>query len=193
MEVQDTKSLNAKASCFAGISTSRDGPWTGHWTSATRRCISFHLENMVHGLKAPLCKINAKALLFRCTKPTLRPSHMRQLLRSYRQYHHPPINSPRAIATKSHEIDKPFEEEELPDYESELFYPVNIGDTINLRYHVIGKLGFGANSTVWFCRDLSYGTDILLALRYDRLTHHIETTSMLCCRWKCTHAHLRGK
>jgi hypothetical protein len=47
-----------------------------------------------------------------------------------------------------------FEEETLPYYDSEEFYPVHIGEVFQQRYQVIGKLGFGANSTVWFCRDL---------------------------------------
>lgn len=47
-----------------------------------------------------------------------------------------------------------FEEESLPDYDPEDFYPARLGDKIKSRYHVIGKLGYGANSTVWFCRDL---------------------------------------
>jgi hypothetical protein len=139
--------------------------------------------------KSSQFKVKVIALLLRCTIPSLRPSHTRQLLRSGRPYrnpainrlfHIPSINSPRASATESYETDKPFEEERLPDYEPEQFYPVNVGDTINSRYDVIGKLGFGANSTVWFCRDLSYGTDTLLVLRYDRLTRNLETASMLC-------------
>ncbi|KAM0701787.1 hypothetical protein Q7P35_010696 [Cladosporium inversicolor] len=79
-------------------------------------------------------------------------------------YHTPSINSPRGIATKSLETNKPLEEERLPGYEPEQFYPVNTGDTINSRYHVIGKLGFGANSTVWFCRDLSNNKYIVLKM-----------------------------
>lgn len=47
-----------------------------------------------------------------------------------------------------------FEEECLPDYHPEQFYPVRLGDVIQARYRVIGKLGYGANSTVWLCRDL---------------------------------------
>lgn len=34
------------------------------------------------------------------------------------------------------------------------FYPVHLGEVIKARYRVIGKLGYGANSTVWLCRDL---------------------------------------
>ena len=35
-----------------------------------------------------------------------------------------------------------------------MFYPVCIGEVFEDRYQVLGKLGFGSNSTVWFCRDL---------------------------------------
>lgn len=58
--------------------------------------------------------------------------------------------------------DKPLEEETLPDYEPEQFYPVHIGERLGSRYDVIGKLGFGANSTVWFCRDIKYSRHLSL-------------------------------
>jgi hypothetical protein len=45
------------------------------------------------------------------------------------------------------------EEETLPGYDPDDFYPVRLGDLLASRYRVIGKLGYGANSTVWFCRD----------------------------------------
>ncbi|EZF36125.1 serine/threonine-protein kinase [Trichophyton mentagrophytes] len=47
-----------------------------------------------------------------------------------------------------------FEEEYMPGYEKGLFYPVQIGQVFSSRYQVLSKLGYGANSTVWFCRDL---------------------------------------
>lgn len=46
------------------------------------------------------------------------------------------------------------EEEQLPFYEPEQYFPVQIGEVFESRYQVIGKLGFGAYSTVWLCRDL---------------------------------------
>lgn len=46
------------------------------------------------------------------------------------------------------------EEETLPSYEPSHYYPVKIGDVYQSRYQVIGKLGYGAHSTVWLCRDL---------------------------------------
>ena len=50
--------------------------------------------------------------------------------------------------------DVPVEEETLPHYEAEQYFPVHIGDTFNARYRVIGKLGFGAYSTSWLCHDV---------------------------------------
>jgi hypothetical protein len=46
------------------------------------------------------------------------------------------------------------EEEELPTYVPEHYYPVAIGEVFNSRYQVVSKLGFGISSTVWLCRDL---------------------------------------
>ncbi|PYI04299.1 kinase domain-containing protein [Aspergillus sclerotiicarbonarius CBS 121057] len=46
------------------------------------------------------------------------------------------------------------EEEDLPSYNVENFYPVYIGQVFNSRYQVVSKLGYGASSTVWLCRDL---------------------------------------
>jgi hypothetical protein len=48
------------------------------------------------------------------------------------------------------------EEESVPGYKAESFYPVTIGDVFNSRYQVLAKLGFGTASTVWLCRDLAY-------------------------------------
>ncbi|KAI9698895.1 MAG: hypothetical protein M1820_007316 [Bogoriella megaspora] len=46
------------------------------------------------------------------------------------------------------------EEEAMPGYKAEHYYPVTIGEVFDNRYQTIGKLGYGAASTVWFCRDL---------------------------------------
>jgi hypothetical protein len=50
------------------------------------------------------------------------------------------------------------EEETVPNYCPERFYPVRIGEVLSSRYQVVGKLGFGTTSTVWLARDLKYGT-----------------------------------
>lgn len=49
--------------------------------------------------------------------------------------------------------DDPIEEETLPRYCPQRYYPVHIGDTFNHRYLIIAKLGYGASSTVWLARD----------------------------------------
>ncbi|KAK6716980.1 hypothetical protein SNK05_000181 [Fusarium graminearum] len=46
------------------------------------------------------------------------------------------------------------EEETLPDYLPARYYPVNIGEVFADRYQVVGKLGYGAGSTVWLANDL---------------------------------------
>ncbi|EFE32740.1 protein kinase, putative [Trichophyton benhamiae CBS 112371] len=46
------------------------------------------------------------------------------------------------------------EEEELPEYIAEDFYPVYIGDVLASKYRIVAKLGFGSTSTIWLCRDV---------------------------------------
>lgn len=48
----------------------------------------------------------------------------------------------------------PIEEESIPTYRPDKFYPVHIGEIFNHRYQVVGKLGYGSSATVWLCRDL---------------------------------------
>jgi hypothetical protein len=47
-----------------------------------------------------------------------------------------------------------YEEEKLKWYTPENFYPVRIWEVFDKRYQVVGKLGYGAYSTVWLCRHL---------------------------------------
>lgn len=46
------------------------------------------------------------------------------------------------------------EEETLPTFVPEHYYPVAIGEVFQSRYQIVSKLGFGISSTVWLCRDL---------------------------------------
>lgn len=46
------------------------------------------------------------------------------------------------------------EEERGPWYTSTTFYPAKIGEVLQSRYQIVGKLGYGGYSTVWLCRDL---------------------------------------
>jgi non-specific serine/threonine protein kinase len=47
-----------------------------------------------------------------------------------------------------------FEEETLPTYCPEKYYPVRQGEVFHDRYQIIAKLGYGVTLTVWFSRDL---------------------------------------
>ncbi|PTU19731.1 hypothetical protein P175DRAFT_0503248 [Aspergillus ochraceoroseus IBT 24754] len=74
------------------------------------------------------------------------------------------------------------EEERMPAYDRGLFYPVKLGDVFVSRYQVLSKLGFGASSTVWFCRDLREHRYIALKIyiqgaedREVRVLKHLST------------------
>ncbi|KAM0812501.1 hypothetical protein AB5N19_12492 [Seiridium cardinale] len=56
------------------------------------------------------------------------------------------------------------EEETFPDYVASRYYPAHIGETFEDRYQIVGKLGFGASSTVWLARDLSHRRHVVLKL-----------------------------
>ncbi|PWY95405.1 kinase-like protein [Aspergillus sclerotioniger CBS 115572] len=81
---------------------------------------------------------------------------MKPFHRLGRFFRRPP--SPRRISTSSNfpvlDPATKIEEERMPAYERGLFYPVKYGDVFESKYQVLSKLGFGANSTVWLCRDL---------------------------------------
>lgn len=63
------------------------------------------------------------------------------------------------------------EEETIPGYIAGRYYPTRIGEILKDRYQIVGKLGFGASSTVWLARDMDYR-------RYVTLKIFIKSTSM---------------
>jgi len=48
------------------------------------------------------------------------------------------------------------EEELTTHYEHKKYCRVRIGDILGKRYHILGKLGYGQVSTVWFARNVEY-------------------------------------
>lgn len=46
----------------------------------------------------------------------------------------------------------------MPDYVASRYYPARIGEIFKDRYQIVGKLGFGASSTVWLARDMKRGS-----------------------------------
>jgi hypothetical protein len=61
---------------------------------------------------------------------------------------------PRFLSTKINAPSELFEEERLPWYSHDQFYPVRTGEVLDSSFKVIGKLGYGAYSTAWLCRDI---------------------------------------
>ncbi|KAE8134921.1 kinase-like protein [Aspergillus pseudotamarii] len=68
-----------------------------------------------------------------------------------------PLEKARSLPTdgfKNIETSQLVEEEELPDYRADRFYPVRLGGIFQKRYQIVAKLGFGTSSTTWLARDL---------------------------------------
>ncbi|KAK5709190.1 hypothetical protein LTR17_020014 [Elasticomyces elasticus] len=68
------------------------------------------------------------------------------------------------------------EEETLPNYRADRYYPVHIGQVFDSRYRVVGKLGYGTASTVWLCRDSHAEKTTYRAVKVyvNSLKHHRE-------------------
>ena len=49
---------------------------------------------------------------------------------------------------------KLIEEETLPKYNPNAFYPARFDEVLNDRYQIEAKLGYGITATVWLARDL---------------------------------------
>ncbi|KAF2456099.1 protein kinase [Lineolata rhizophorae] len=93
--------------------------------------------------------------------------------------HFPPIPPVRTTASRPRSPPRKFaesgfvqlnvaekiEEEDIPGYNPEDYYPARIGDVFESRYQLVSKLGFGVNSTVWLCRDLLEHRYLTLKLR----------------------------
>ncbi|PYI29996.1 kinase-like protein [Aspergillus indologenus CBS 114.80] len=88
------------------------------------------------------------------------PRLISQLVCQRRKMATAPLSQPREFPTSGFGVLDPsrdFEEETLPGYRKERYYPVRIGEVFQSRYQVVTKLGFGSSSTVWLCRDLHDG------------------------------------
>ncbi|KAM9785581.1 SRSF protein kinase 3 [Neosynchiropus ocellatus] len=66
------------------------------------------------------------------------------------------------------------EQEDPTDYCKGGYYPVQIGDLFNGRYHVVRKLGWGHFSTVWLCWDLQKKRFVALKV-VKSAPHYTET------------------
>lgn len=55
---------------------------------------------------------------------------------------------------KNIKLDEPVEEEELPGYSADWFYPIRLGEVFQDHYQILEKLGLGVLSATWLARDL---------------------------------------
>lgn len=62
--------------------------------------------------------------------------------------------SPHAAQADTISAFKQVEEETLPNYTVNAFYPARIDEVLHDRYQIVAKLGFGVTATVWLARDL---------------------------------------
>ena len=104
-----------------------------------------------------------RSISFRFLRPVLanRTTYMRcrpvSSGRWLRNTHGRSISPPRQVAADGPRVlDEKFEEENWGWYSADAFYPVQIGETLQSRYQVLGKLGYDAYSTSWLGYDLQY-------------------------------------
>lgn len=103
-------------------------------------------------------------LAFRNTYLTYIYLSMKRMFRiSPRRFHwktapqisHRQFSSFRYMYASKTDFTRPLLEEETLDcYSPDQFYPVAVGEVLNSSYRVVGKLGYGAQATVWLCRDV---------------------------------------
>ena len=65
------------------------------------------------------------------------------------------------------------EDEGLDDYKKGGYHPVFVGETLNDRYVVLQKLGWGHFSTVWLCRDIKFSTYVAIKIQKSA-SHYLE-------------------
>ncbi|EFR00911.1 CMGC/CLK protein kinase [Nannizzia gypsea CBS 118893] len=70
------------------------------------------------------------------------------------------------------------EEETIPDYITSRYYPTRIGEDIERRYQVVGKLGYGATSRSFWVEELQTTCYTCSRRRYVTLKIFITSTSM---------------
>ncbi|VUC31591.1 unnamed protein product [Clonostachys rosea] len=63
------------------------------------------------------------------------------------------------------------EEERLPFYERQNYYPMRIGQVVEERFQVVAKLGYGTTSTVWLSRNLITRDYWVLKVYVNSLQH----------------------
>ncbi|KAJ5787427.1 kinase-like domain-containing protein [Penicillium paradoxum] len=76
-------------------------------------------------------------------------------------------SKPRVFPTSGFELIDPsskIEEETLPTYSPERYYPVQQGEIFDNRYQALSKLGYGVTSTAWLACDLVDSSYVVLKI-----------------------------
>ena len=103
------------------------------------------------------------------------------LTRWFRKVPRAPLHPPRQFPTHRGPllpVQQLLEEETLPRYSAEHYYPARIGEVLGSQYQIVSKLGFGSTSTVWLARDLKYAAinEHTLGSHRGRLTSTARTS-----------------
>ncbi|OAX78133.1 CMGC/SRPK protein kinase [Emergomyces africanus] len=125
-------------------------------------------------VKASFFQNTAKEPPLRTVVPWLKPF---STLSSVKSNATGPPEKPRTLPVTGFdniEIDQLVEEEELPDYKADRFYPARLGEVFQNRYQIIAKLGFGSSSTIWLARDLIGHQYVALKLYVNTSLVHRE-------------------
>ncbi|KAK2841617.1 hypothetical protein FQN49_006078 [Arthroderma sp. PD_2] len=97
------------------------------------------------------------------------------------------LTTPLTFPTSGFELvdaSRKIEEETLPTYTPEKYYPARIGQIFKDRYQIVGKVGYGVFSTVWLARDFQDSRHVILKLCISskepshemKIYHHIEAS-----------------
>ncbi|PNY26092.1 Uncharacterized protein TCAP_03970 [Tolypocladium capitatum] len=88
-----------------------------------------------------------------------------------------PRSEPRTFPSQGFDFideDQPIEDEGMPEYRPEHFYPVRLGEVFNNRFQTLAKLGYGSSSTIWLTRDLQDHQYVALKIYIHNSVHHRE-------------------
>ncbi|KAH8168821.1 protein kinase domain-containing protein [Sarocladium implicatum] len=66
------------------------------------------------------------------------------------------------------------EEETLPFYAEDIYYPARLGELICDQYQIVAKLGYGASSTTWLAHDLFKQQYLVLKIHVNQISHPQE-------------------
>ncbi|RAK85207.1 kinase-like protein [Aspergillus costaricaensis CBS 115574] len=123
--------------------------WTSVYLTGARRCFAASLPS------TSCCR---RTSLLSAPRTTAVP---RRTVMSSAQWTCAPRVFPTSgvkLLDQSAELD----EETLPTYQPEKYYPVTQGEVLNGRYQTLAKLGYGVTSTVWLAKDLVASTYVVL-------------------------------